>query len=792
MCANVDFPSPDELLHRISAVPQDPWQPDRLVWRLLNTVDAHHDQPWCRPLHEHLYRADDGWDRSRRRYAVARRIAGLFASYAEQRPELLRSWRDGTDGGIPADLHWQVHLWRLLRDGIGADPFDRPLDTADLPERFAVFGPTRLPQHLLTVLRALPQTAELHLPVASLPLWESAGWPAPGPRSADVTRDRAVHPLLRSLGRDVREMRVRLPEAAGAADAPAQPRSPDRTLLRQLQGQIAANAPSVLRAASGDDSLQVHGCHGPLRQVEVLREVLLTLLQEHPDLQPRDVLIMAPDLDTYAPLLTAVFSDPQPRISDLRLRIADRTPEQDNEVLVALDALLALLTGRMSRPEVVDLLQHEVVRDRFGFNADDVARIEELAMSAGVRWGLDAAHRAEFGLARRAGAAPGRGAWTGWHWAPPFPTTAIRWSGRCCRCPTWAAATSRSSAGLRNSSDALAALQRFSRSRRHRCRTGSRLLSDAVAHFTLARFDKERYTAAARGAIASFDEAADGFADTVTLSLTEVRHMLAGVLAGRPTRAGFRLGGVTACRMEPMRSVPYKVVCLIGLDDGAFPRGSGRDGDDVLLREPLVGERDPASEDRQLFLDAIMAAQDHLVITYTGRDERTNAKREPAVPLAELIDLLPVGAESVRHHPLQPFDPRNFTAPPFSHDETALAGARAAVRERTAARFLTGPLDPPHPLPARSLDSLAKFLKSPPSTFLEQRLGLGSSWEEEQCRRTGPGCAGTVGVRSRQPDAAAGAARRRPDDRGIHRTTARTPPTRTASAAMLWRRSCLR
>ena len=103
-------------------------------------------------------------------------------------------------------------------------------------------------------------------------------------------------------------------------------------------------------------------------------------------------------------------------------------------------------------------------------------------------------------------------------------------------------------------------------------------------------------------------------------------------LAGRPTRASFRTGTLTVCTLVPMRSVPHRVVCLLGLDDGVFPAQSSHDGDDVLARDPWVGERDPRSEDRQLFLDAISAAQSHLVITYTGADERTGAPVPPAVP----------------------------------------------------------------------------------------------------------------------------------------------------------------
>ncbi len=194
------------------------------------------------------------------------------------------------------------------------------------------------------------------------------------------------------------------------------------------------------------------------------------------------------------------------------------------------------------------------------------------------------------------------------------------------------------------------------------------------------------------------------------LRLSDVRALLGGRLAGRPTRANFRTGTLTVCTMVPMRSVPHRVVCLLGLDDGIFPRAGVVDGDDVLARRPRTGERDGRSEDRQLLLDAVMAATEHLVITYTGANEHSGARRPPAVPLGELLDAAdrttaePVSDAILTRHPLQAYDPRNLkagdpssdppewavpelrgpTQRPFSFDGAALAGARAAAGVRRA------------------------------------------------------------------------------------------------------------
>ena len=194
--------------------------------------------------------------------------------------------------------------------------------------------------------------------------------------------------------------------------------------------------------------------------------------------------------------------------------------------------------------------------------------------------------------------------------------------------------------------------------------------------------------------------------------------------------------------MVPMRSVPHRVVCLVGLDDGVFPRVTSVDGDDALLRRPLTGERDARSEDRQLLLDAVLAATETLVVTYTGANEHTGATRPPAVPLGEILDAAArtaaTSGDVLVHHPLQPYDARNLLpgalvgGRPFSFDAAALAGARAATAERRPAEpFLSGPL-PPRPPADVNLADLRDFLTHPVRAFLRGRLDVGNPWEADE------------------------------------------------------------
>ncbi|MCD6638538.1 MAG: exodeoxyribonuclease V subunit gamma, partial [Nocardioides sp.] len=249
----------------------------------------------------------------------------------------------------------------------------------------------------------------------------------------------------------------------------------------------------------------------------------------------------------------------------------------------------------------------------------------------------------------------------------------------------------------------------------------------------VAQFDRE---------LARIAGESDG--DTA-LRHADVRSLLAHRLRGRPTRSNFRTGTLTVCTMVPMRSVPHRVVCLVGMDDGVFPRTTTVDGDNVLARRPHTGERDVRSEDRQLLLDAIAAATETLVITYTGRGEHTGAARPPAVPLGELIDALdltaadPVSDHVVVAHPLQPFDEANLVpgrlcgTEPFTFDRTALRGAESARTSRIDVRTLVPePLATPEVATDVSLADLQDFFRHPVKAFFTSRMQISTPYEADE------------------------------------------------------------
>ena len=764
VCANVEFPSPRRLVASALAEvvdvdpDEDPWRPHRLVWPLLDVIDASATEPWAATLGRHLALLDERGHDTRthngRRMAVAQKLAGLYTAYGADRPHMLQAWArgedsDGAGGVLDADLTWQAEIWRRVRTQVAVDSPAERLDEAcrrlrddpalvELPARLSLFGPTRLTTEQLHVLDALAvhRDVRLWLPHSSHAVWDRLqGEPTALARRDDPTAARPQHPLVRSMGRDAREMQLRLAaHTTVGADMYLNNDAPPATLLGQLQRDIHDDSSADARYAvdESDRSIQVHACHGRQRQVEVLREVILGLLAEDPTLEPRDIIVMCPDIESWAPLISGVFGlsggDAHPG-QQIEIRLADRSLRQTNPVLAVLAHLLDIVDGRLSAPEVLDLAAMPAVRRRFGFDDDALERLGDWARESGVRWGLDAEHRSPYGLDGFAQ--------NTWQAGLDRVLTGVAMSGED---PLGLAlalddidSTEIDLAGrlgeLINRLSALTADLAHQRSLAEWIDT----LLDALEMFTDSPPSEQWQQVHARRQLTETLLAAGEYAGA-RLGLADVRALLARRLEGRPTRANFRTGHLTVATLVPMRSVPHRVVCLLGLDDGSFPRAGRLDGDDVLGRTPLVGERDPRFEDRQLFLDAVLAARDNLVITYTGADERTGALRPPAVPVGELLDTLDRAATGVvresvvRRHPLQPFDPRNFDTDdgPFSFDTAAYAGAQTSLRERTEpGAFLSEPLAPPA-LDVVELSELIAFLEHPVKAFLRQRMEVSS------------------------------------------------------------------
>ncbi|GGJ96101.1 exodeoxyribonuclease V subunit gamma [Pseudomonas matsuisoli] len=739
----------------LGALPeQSAFNPQALTWRLYDWL--------CEPGNlagaERLQRYLEGGD-ERRRFALAAKIADVFDQYLLFRDDWLAAWERGETCDLGPDEAWQALLWReltkdghphrarLLGDLLARLGSDEPLET--LPERLLVFGISSLPPHHLRVLEALARHTDVVL-FALNPSREAWG------DIRDI-RELAVqpdadpdgwyldvgNPLLASLGKQGRDFFDTL--FASAADETGfysdDDALADDTLLHALQNDVlrlrTRHPDERLSWSPTDRSLELHVAHSPLREVEILHDQLLARFNADPTLTPDQVVVLTPDIERYAPFIEAVFA-PREGAPRIPFSLADRSLRAELPLIEAFIELLALPESRFTAEEVVAWLEQPAIARRVGIEPEDLASIREWLHLAGVRWGRDAKHRAELGLPEDASytwrqgldrlllgfSAPPRLAGN----APPllgdeFPLDALE-GARGQLLGRFHAFVSRLS-GLCNALQAPRPLREWT----------------PVLQQLLDELFDERESGDVllmlSQACAALTEQADASGVERPVELALVRQQLAAALEGNGSAGGFLTGAVTFCTMVPMRSLPFRWVCLLGLDDGALPRRTPAAGFDLVARKPRRGDRARRLDDRYLFLETLLSARDGLYLSYVGRDPRNNAHLPPSVLVSELleaVDLTAAGSEGTAvseciciAHPLQPFASGNFAQ-----------GRRqgfSAAWHRAAQRLSQAPLaEPPAfisemPPPEDAELTLEPSLlvhcfKHPARFLLEQRLGL--------------------------------------------------------------------
>ncbi len=770
--AHPEFPFPRALIEQLfrwvldrERPRPDPFSVESLTWAIAAVLPDRLDQPAFAPLRDYL--ADDL--RGLKRFQLAARIAHTFDQYAVYRPEMMLEW-----GRDPGD-HWQSqlvhdlverlgqsHVAAVARDFVGAVE-GGAFDPGVLPPRISLFGITALPPLYLDVLAALPDSTAVHLfvPDPSPEAWSAiqgrrADIRAAGPGDPVVlARDLGLeggHPLLQTLGRLGRESQMVLEarttyedRSAGLYEDPAAGSSGPTTLARLQSGVYHGRRPVDEDASpdAADGSIEIHACHGPMREVEVLFDQLLARFEDDPTLQPDHVVVMTPDIERYAPYVEGVFGAGEPgRSPRIPFSISDRSLRQETPVVDALLATLSLLRARLTASEVLDLLSMDPVRERFGLRVEDLDDAAGWVSSAGIRWGIDGEHRRSWGR-------PGYEQNT-WRFgldrlllghAMPFdelfggtlPLDTVEGQE--------AATLGRFVDFCETLFDVLAEL------RTPRPLAGwAATLAGVAGRMLSARDLAEHQHQRIREVLLALAECAAtaGFDEPVELEVV-ARHLQSCFDETRSSR-GFLSGGVTFCNLLPMRSIPFRVIALLGMDYDEFPRTGHALGFDLTVHQPRLGDRSSRADDRHLFLEALLAAREQLLITHVGRGIQDNTELPPSVVVSELLDaveeLATAGGDGsaepgaaarglITSHPLQPFSPRYFLGDErlFSHSEGYCRGARALRGERTeeAPRFLAGPLpEPADEAREIPLDDLVAFFRQPAVYLLRRRIGLQS------------------------------------------------------------------
>lgn len=734
---------------------------------------------------------------AQRRFQLADRLARVFSQYLVYRSNWLEAWQAGkfffatarrNDPALRAlEEECLAPLWKVVSGELGehrgalVEALVKGLgDSCEALSPLHVVGLSHLPPVELSVLRAYAQRAPvfLYVPDPCREYWgglrpasgqggwrfpDAAGWRAwreeesrllENPDAPDW-REQA-HPLLARWGRLGQHFFSALVDGEVREDirhwqdeSPAQPCNRLQRLqesIRQLRPELMHEAPQAKESIE-DASLRVHACHTRQRELEVLRDALLHAI-EHEQVRAGDIVVMAPDIQVWLPLIRAVFGEPGSAHERLLpYHLADVPVARSHPLLTVFQTLLESGGSRITAPEVADLLAVAEVRRALALDENDAGVLVEWLRASGVAWALDGDHKAALGL-------PGRRensfAWAMDRMLAGYLMADVAGASepRAVALPDgsellpMAGIDGPSAAALGSLDRLLCELQAW-----RELAQGERKASDWAKVLRLrveALLRIDHTDAGARAALATLHRAIEQIAaepnhngQDPVLRMPVVREVLQQALESASERQRFLMGGITFCGMVPQRAIPFDVVCVLGLGEGTFPRRPADGGIDLMARIRCIGDRDVSGDDRYLFLETVMSARKRLHLSYIGQGVRDGKHRNPAAPLAELLAELdracgnaPDDAETPRpwlvRHPLQPFDGRYFDGahPALFSFSPAFAGMRGVGRA-TLPRLRDGNLPAPEPLPEQlPLATLEGFFKDPAKALLKDHLQL--------------------------------------------------------------------
>lgn len=751
--ANCSYPFPNKMVWELfsKTLPNIPdislFSPEVVTWKIMGFLPEYLKRDEFAPLRQYLAGENAGL----KQFQLAEKIADCFDQYTLFRPELLKEWERGSGG------NWQEILWRAVSEsGTGfhrgklKDEYCRLVAGGAAncgAERISVFGISYLPLYHLDILKATAATVDVNLFLLS-PTREYWADILPEKRIIRLAPEARAfmmegNPLLASLGklgRDFSDMVLEVAETAACqTDLYGDPGC--TSLLAALQSDIlnlrgGVDGAEKLQINPADRSIQIHSCHSPLREIEILHDNLLSLLEHSEGLAPRDIVVMTPDIETYAPYIATVFEGGHDGTGKIPYSIADRSITSDGESAAVVLKLLALPGSRRTVPQLLDILEMKPVRTCFNLDERELKLIRGWVEKTRIRWGLDEHDRTRFGLPSyrenswHAGldrlllgyAMPEEG-WNLHNGILPYDEMEgsdtytlgklVEFINRLEDCSTMLT-RARTLTEWRN--DLRMLLVRFIAA------------DEESAHeFTIVSGVVEQI--GELGVAAAFDD---------VVEFAVIRAWLTARLGQEEKGVGFMTGGVTFCAMLPMRSIPFRIVALIGMNDGAFPRQSRPPGFDLISSHPRRGDRSLRDEDRYLFLEAVLSARECFYISYIGQSIKDNSEIPPSVLVSEFLDAIDKGFTAgegvtpahllVVTHRLQAFsrDYFNGRSALFSYSTENCAALREHCNSPDEPQdFITAPLTPP-PDQWRdvSLAQLLRFFDNPARYLLEHRLGI--------------------------------------------------------------------
>lgn len=817
VCANIDFRLPKDFiagdLCGLSGESAQACAQEHVRWRIFEAFPrliAQDKKSFAAPA---AYIEEGGPDSPVKRWQLAGKLAGCFDQYITLRPDMVIDWESRPDAPAPPESfgkrsdqwlnhwRWQRALWletmsklethlprefaRILNGGLRRE---------GLPRRVFAFGFSTMPPVYLDIFAALGKRVETVLHYLN----PCQGYWAEIRSEKEALRELAKfnpdswcemhmdepNELLASFGKTGREFFARLVDSSESFDLEeifTEPEDAPRDILGAIQRGVYDMLPAKelgqgVKPSKRDGSVKIHSCHSRMREVETLRDEILDILESRTrpgvkdPMRPSDIIVMAPDISKYAPFIRAVFGGDRRGGLKIDFSIADQSLGAETPEAAAFMALLRIPQGRFTAEEVMAPLDCQAARERLKLSPEDIEWLRAKLREAGAAWGIDASHRREV-MERDGSGNPPAFEENSWRFALDRIILGHAME-RATRLEETLSPDGRPIApvGIGEGDGAEAAgrfavyfdkLEAFEKAalEENTIAKWQTILPRLIEDFLLPE------SSGSDGAIATM-KAVSGMLSTAALALGPdsplpydvVLAAANEVVSSESSGGGFLRGGVTFCRMQPLRNIPARAVCLLGMNDKEFPRADKERGFDLLREGRRLCDRSPRDDDRQLFLDAILSARDCLRILYVGQSDKDNSSLPPSPAVEELEDHLKAafGKDCLKllrlRHPLHPFSAKYFSAEArdawreragrsgdddWSFDVSSfsfpdLEAARAlASRERLPAppwACLFEPLPPPDNLSEgvfeRSTDELAYMLRNLPKQLLRNRLGL--------------------------------------------------------------------
>ena len=782
--ANAQFRFPEETIWMIlkgfvgKGPEKNPFTKEGMAWKIFHLL------PELMKSQESVFTqvarylgSDGGEGDANRSFRLCRQVATLYDSYLTYRPEMIMDWWAGK---LPDGLNrWQGVLWQHLREEFKAESLPElikqmdsntmPADLELLPERLSVFGISTLPPIFLDILQAYGRFRQLHFYVLQpapvmwgdiesekdVEKWKNRAVKRAREQSQkEITEDdldvEIGNPLIGSLGRTGRDF-FNLLVDRDAHDYPLKFREPrGDSVLARLQRwtfEVFSRHPELRKPMlNGDESVVINSCHGPMREAEVLRDYLLRRFATDSSLRPKDIVVMMPDPEGYAPYIRATFEEMEKNMPNyFPFSIVDREPRQESYLVDCFFDLLEFFEGRATNRNVLDLIDSSVFRKKFELEDEDVETFRDWVKQCHVHWGLHGEHRNRFGstssnehtwrhaLDRMAmGFCMRSNGDRLWDKVLPFDEiegeNAVR-LGKLYRIISGLIELEKKSAEPKPLSFWV------------------NFLEDLTRKFFPSDNDSLLDRRRVQDTIKELKEEYSKLSGDSEVPLQVIRYHLSNVLQVGSPQGQFLTSGITFCGLRPMRSVNAKIICLIGMNDGAFPRQTRKVGFDLSgNRKP--GDRSAREDDRYLFLETIWCAREHLYFSYVGQSIRQSQSIPPSVVINELLDsldkLVDFGEangkarkardELVNIQTLHPFGQENFTgvkiARSYSFESLEAAKALLDPDEETQP-FVSGEMSAPlDNLNELSMEELIYFFENPSEAFLRKRLGM-SLWDED-------------------------------------------------------------